>query len=232
MFSLPLFSSSRPALLLLLAFAANSVFADEPAEIVSLRAKAERGNTLAQYNLGLAYAQGQLVPADPPEAFVWLSLASENGSTGKALDEILGTLSDPQLAEGRRRLSEYRAILAARNTATLDNPAAYKPSTRGFSLTARPAADKSTTLNPAPATAVTRAPEVTGPGSDDPAQLRKENARLKSALGEAGARLKEQAALIAKLQAELTARFPSGAATVPAEAAGKTLLAEPVPRPQ
>ncbi len=117
-----MFSPPRFALLLLLAFTAVRVVADEPAEVVSLRAKAEKGNALAQYNLGLAYTQGLLVPADLPEAFVWLSLASENGSTGKALDDMLGTISDAQLTEGRRRLREYRAILAAKNAVIVSSP--------------------------------------------------------------------------------------------------------------
>ena len=47
-----------------------------PPAIASLRQKAESGNAIAQYNLGLAYAQGRDIPADLPEAFVWLSLAA------------------------------------------------------------------------------------------------------------------------------------------------------------
>jgi TPR repeat protein len=217
-------------LFLLLVFSAGGAFADEPAEVVALRAKAERGNALAQYNLGLAYAQGQLVPADLPEAFVWLSLASENGSTGKALDTIVGNISDAQLTEGRRRLREYRAILAAKNTVTLGNsPAPHKLSPRGFSLTAPPAEPKSTNLDPA-ASPVTRPPEAAD--TDDLVQLRKENARLKSALAETTARLNEQAAAIARLQAELALKFPAVAETLPAESARKTPTAEPISRPQ
>lgn len=228
-----MFSPPRFALLLLLAFTAVRVVADEPAEVVSLRAKAEKGNALAQYNLGLAYTQGLLVPADLPEAFVWLSLASENGSTGKALDDMLGTISDAQLTEGRRRLREYRAILAAKNAVIVSSPGVpHKLSPRGFSLTAAPVAGKSTTLNPAPDIAVTRAPEATGPGTDDPVQLRKENARLMSALAETSARLNEQAAVIAKLQAELAGKPPAVAEALHAEPVRKTPLDEPIPRPQ
>src|SRR5205807_7117594 len=79
------------------------------AEIAALRAKAERGNAIAQYNLGLAYAQGSKVAADPIEAFVWLTLASESGSTGKALDTLLGTMNAPQIAEGRKRIDALRS---------------------------------------------------------------------------------------------------------------------------
>ena len=65
--------SLRLALLPLLAIsslAGRSVAADtEPPEIASLRANAERGNSIAQYNLGLAYAEGRNVPVNLPEAF-------------------------------------------------------------------------------------------------------------------------------------------------------------------
>ena len=84
-----MFLHARTALLLLLTVAFSRLVAAEPAEIASLRAKAERGNAIAQYNLGLAYTQGQLLPVDIPEAFAWLTLASENGSTGKALNTVL-----------------------------------------------------------------------------------------------------------------------------------------------
>jgi TPR repeat protein len=227
-----MFSPTRLlVLLLLLTFAAGGLFADEPAEVVALRAKAERGNALAQYNLGLAYAQGQLVPADLPEAFVWLSLASENGSTGKALDTIVGNISDAQLAEGRRRLREYRAILAAKNAVTLGSfPVPHKLSPRGFSLTAPPAEARPTNLDPAAASLATRPPEAAG--TDELIQLRKENARLKSALAEATVRLNEQAAAIARFQAELALKSPAVAEALPVEPARKAPMAEPISRPQ
>src|SRR5687767_12238521 len=100
------------ALLLLLTAAPRSLVAAESAEITSLRAKAEKGNAIAQYNLGLAYMQGQQVRADWPEAFVWLTLASEKGATGKALATLVDTLTDAQLTEGRKRLETYRTAMA------------------------------------------------------------------------------------------------------------------------
>ena len=78
------------------------------AEITSLRAKAERGNAIAQYNLGLAYVQGGQLPVDLPEAFVWLTLAAESGSTGRALETLLGSMNVTDMAEGRRRLEALR----------------------------------------------------------------------------------------------------------------------------
>lgn len=94
---------------------------NEPAEITALRPKAERGNAIAQYNLGLAYAQGRGIPTDLAEAFVWLTLASESGSTGKALETLLGTINADQLAGARE---------------------AAAPSTSGLSIAAAPPAEK------------------------------------------------------------------------------------------
>src|ERR1044071_8477547 len=72
---------------------------NEPVEIAALRAKAEHGNAIAQYNLGLAYSQGRQVPLDLAEAFIWLTLASESGSTGRALETLLGNMNADQITE-------------------------------------------------------------------------------------------------------------------------------------
>lgn len=98
-----------PLLLLLAGLSAPLNLLAKPPELASLRAKAEKGNSVAQYNLGLTYLAGQDVPADWPEAFVWLTLAAENGTTGKALQNLTEEMSSPQLAEGRRRLAALRA---------------------------------------------------------------------------------------------------------------------------
>jgi hypothetical protein len=126
-------SSARVALLVLLMFGFARLVAAESDELIALRAKAERGNALAQYNLGLVYVQGRLTPADPAEAFAWLTLASESGATGKALDSLLGKISDEQLAEGRRRLHTYRTALATRS-ASATRTGSPKLAPRSFSL--------------------------------------------------------------------------------------------------
>ena len=51
------------------AFAADAL----PPALASLHAKAENGNSIAQYNLGIAYAAGRGVPVDQAEAYVWLT---------------------------------------------------------------------------------------------------------------------------------------------------------------
>jgi nucleoid-associated protein YgaU len=84
-----------------------------PAQVVAeLRSKAESGNAIAQYNLGLAYADPSEPIADPSEAFVWLTLAQEKGSNERALQALLERLTPAQLAEGRRRLEARRTTLA------------------------------------------------------------------------------------------------------------------------
>ena len=76
--------------------------------VATLRAKAEAGNRDAQYYLGLVYAEGRAVPKDPAEAYVWLNLAAENGSTGKALGVLVAEMTPDQLAAGRVRLEARR----------------------------------------------------------------------------------------------------------------------------
>ncbi len=127
---MPLFA--RTALLLLLSIGFVRLSAAEADDVASLRAKAEHGNALAQYNLGLAYTQGRLTAADPAEAFAWLSLASENGATGKALDSLLGNISDEQLAEGRRRLNTYRTAVSSKATTLTTHTPKLAP--RGFTV--------------------------------------------------------------------------------------------------
>jgi DNA repair exonuclease SbcCD ATPase subunit len=78
-------------------------------DLTTLRAKAEGGDTNAQYQLGLAFAQGLQTPKDATEAFVWLTLAAEGGSGGRALQVLLETLPQSQVAAGRRRLEALRA---------------------------------------------------------------------------------------------------------------------------
>ncbi len=81
-------------------------------DLGALRAKAESGNAIAQYNLGMAYLDGQQVPKDIVEAYVWLTLAAENGSTGKALKTLAPTLSADQIAAAETRLAGRRTVIS------------------------------------------------------------------------------------------------------------------------
>jgi len=118
--------SARRRLLLSLAFVLSAALASaaEPADIASLRAKAEKGNAIAQYNLGLAYADGREdLGADLAQAYVWLSLSGDSGSSRKALSAVLARMSDDQLAAAKRLLESYHGTPAARNIASLHGSA-------------------------------------------------------------------------------------------------------------
>ncbi|HSI08895.1 MAG TPA: LysM peptidoglycan-binding domain-containing protein [Rariglobus sp.] len=113
------------------ALLASPLLAITPAEFDSLRAKADRGNSIAQYNLGLAHADRREAIYDPAQAYAWLSLAAANGTNGKALSQLTSLLTPEQLAEGKRRL----AIL----TASPISPATEAASPIVSSVTAAPA---------------------------------------------------------------------------------------------
>jgi predicted nucleic acid-binding Zn-ribbon protein len=106
---LPGFALIRAWWFFLLAFPALIFAAD--VDLASLRAKAEKGNVLAQYNLGLAYAEGRTAPKDLVEAYVWFRLAIENGGTGTALGGLLQQMSSDEIAAGRQRLDERRRTI-------------------------------------------------------------------------------------------------------------------------
>jgi LysM repeat protein len=88
---------------------AAPVFALTSAELDSLRAKADRGNVIAQYNLGLAYADRNEPTYDPAQAYAWLTLASANGTNSKVLGQLTSSLTPEQLAEGKRYLAALNA---------------------------------------------------------------------------------------------------------------------------
>ena len=116
---------------LLAALLSANILPAQDNEVAALRAKAEKGNAIAQYNLGLAYAEGRGVPADPIEAYAWLSLAMENGARGQALNFLITTLDNSTLAAARERLAEHRAARnlkpapAAEPTMPVTSPTAH-----------------------------------------------------------------------------------------------------------
>ena len=48
-------------------------------ELEDLTAKAEQGDCIDQYDLGVAYYFGNAVPQDYKQAYIWLSVAVTNG---------------------------------------------------------------------------------------------------------------------------------------------------------
>ena len=91
--------------------------------IASLRAKAEAGNAIAQYNLGLIYADEKEPSHDLVEAYVWLSRAARNGARGRQLDILSERLTPAQFAEGNERLGELQTTLETLRTDSADRQA-------------------------------------------------------------------------------------------------------------
>ena len=121
------------------------------ADFESLRAKADRGNAIAQYNLGLAYADRREPAYDPVQAYAWLSLAASNGTTGKALSTVTSLLTAEQLAEGKRRLAALTSPVSpiaapASPIMAVEEPAApprsAAPATSAPAVTAEPEQDQ------------------------------------------------------------------------------------------
>jgi chromosome segregation ATPase len=83
--------------------------------VASLRAKAEAGNAIAQYNLGLIYADETEPAHDLVEAYVWLSRAVRNGVRGRQLDILSERLTPAQSAEGNERLGALATPAALSN---------------------------------------------------------------------------------------------------------------------
>jgi len=104
--------------------ASGPLRAGEAIDPGTARFQAERGNVIAQFNLGLAYAQGRGIAADPIEAFVWLSFATENGTGGRELDNLIGNLTPEQFEEGKHQLEARRPLVAMTR-----NPPRPAPST-------------------------------------------------------------------------------------------------------
>lgn len=98
---------------LITALAVIPAFAISNDKLTELRTKAEAGNGISQYNLGLVYADPQEPVANIIEAYVWFSLAADNGAPGKALMIVTNQMTPEQLSEGKKLLEQRRADLAA-----------------------------------------------------------------------------------------------------------------------
>jgi hypothetical protein len=81
-------------------------------EIDALRVRAEAGDVVAQYNLGVMYANGRGVPQDDAEAHMWTNLAASRmtgelrDSSVKNLDIIAAKMTAEQIGEAQRRARE------------------------------------------------------------------------------------------------------------------------------
>jgi len=88
------------ALLFLFAVLCNSVAAGELEDMI---AKAEKGDVIDEYELGMAYFFGDPAPQDYKEAYVWLSVAVTNGYDDAAVkrDKAALELTPEALAEAQ-----------------------------------------------------------------------------------------------------------------------------------
>ena len=101
--------SLRPLLLCALFAAAASAAsaATGPNDVAALRANAEKGNSVAQFILGLVCADPTEAAHDPAEAYVWLSLATASGYATQQLDALRASLTPAQLAAAQQRLADH-----------------------------------------------------------------------------------------------------------------------------
>jgi TPR repeat protein len=81
---------------------------------------ARQGELAAQTRLGLMYRDGRGVPQDQALAYAWLSLAAEATSdtaetdeSAQARAELVGRLSEAELAAGRAQIDALRRLGAA-----------------------------------------------------------------------------------------------------------------------
>jgi TPR repeat protein len=71
---------------------------------------AQRGDTVAQYNIGRLYARGEGVARDLPEAYKWFILSAAGGRREgeQARQAIMRAMTPVQQAEGVRRADAWR----------------------------------------------------------------------------------------------------------------------------
>jgi TPR repeat protein len=72
---------------------------------------AEEGDALAQYNLGVMYANGQGVPQDYIQASMWVNLAAAQGQEEavKGREILTKEMTPEQIAEAQRLAREWQA---------------------------------------------------------------------------------------------------------------------------
>ena len=75
-----------------------------------LRERAEQGNATTQFNLGVAYDEGEGVTQDYVEAVKWLHLAAAAGDheAGKLRDIVAQEMTPEGIAEAQRLAREWK----------------------------------------------------------------------------------------------------------------------------
>ena len=82
---------------------------DDAAAVRWYRLAAEQGDALAQYFLGLKYANGEGVPQDDVSAHIWLNVAAATGDKDarKALENVAARMTREQIAEAQAMAREW-----------------------------------------------------------------------------------------------------------------------------
>jgi TPR repeat protein len=83
----------------------------DPELVAELRAEAMKGDTDAQYGLGIVYAEGRGVEQDEIEAYAWLCVAMLQGDpeAENLRDVVMHSLSPEQTHEAAERAGCYVA---------------------------------------------------------------------------------------------------------------------------
>ncbi len=93
------------AALILSSLGSLAMAATSPSSLETLRANADKGNAIAQYNLGLILADPNEPAYDLVEAFVWLSRAAAGGSRSRDLNRVTDLLTPAQLRAAQAQLA-------------------------------------------------------------------------------------------------------------------------------
>ncbi len=83
---------------------------DYATALMEFRVLAEQGDAIAQYNLGLMYANGRGVPRDYVQARMWFNLAAaQDNETARTLrDKLAKKMTPAQLDEAQRLAREWK----------------------------------------------------------------------------------------------------------------------------
>ena len=95
------------------------------------RAAAEQDHANAQNNLGSMYKEGEGVPRDYVEAYMWFTLAAERGSkrASNNRDRIAKQMTSGQIAEAQRRARDWKPGNIPPEYASVKKPQREEPDT-------------------------------------------------------------------------------------------------------
>lgn len=87
-----------------------TLLSNDPDEAARLLTEAERGDVDAQYAMGLIYAEGRGLPLDEARAYLWLTLAGQQGDEDALMLRrmVVLRMNDAQFEEARRLLEARR----------------------------------------------------------------------------------------------------------------------------